>query len=145
VGKKTAKQRLTREFSAGGVVYKGKGWLIIKPAGTDRWQFPKGQIDEGESPGQAALREVMEEGGIEARLVSKIGKTQYFFHLKGKRIFKTVVFFLMEYIKDTKEGPDSEVAKVCFLPFKKAYKKLSFKNDKEILVKAREILDRGIQ
>ena len=143
------KEKLVRGFSAGGVVFKkdGRGfrWLIIKPAGTNRWQLPKGRIDKGEGSETAALREVEEEGGVEVKLVKKIGASQYFFTFQGQKIFKTVVYFLMEYLSDTKDGYDHEVDETLFLPFKEAYEKLTFKDDKEILKRAKEILDSGIQ
>jgi putative (di)nucleoside polyphosphate hydrolase len=40
----------------------------------EAWQMPQGGIDEGEKPGQAALRELWEETGVTADLVSKLGK-----------------------------------------------------------------------
>ena len=149
MAKETRKRKTIREFSAGGVVFKkGKDktrWLIIKPAGANRWQFPKGLIDKGESSKETALREVKEEGGVLAKPLEKIGNIQYFFFFEGKRVFKTVSFYLMEYEKDIKEGPDNEVDKVAFLPFDEAHSLLTFKNDKEMLKKAKELLGTEIQ
>ena len=39
------------------------GHRIRMPAGLARWQMPQGGIDTGETPGQAALRELKEEVG----------------------------------------------------------------------------------
>lgn len=86
-----------------------------------------------------------EEGGVDVRLVDKIGTSQYFFVFKGQKIFKTVIYFLMEYAGDKKEGHDHEVAEVAFVDFDEAFGKLTFKDDKEMLKKGREILERGIQ
>lgn len=86
-----------------------------------------------------------EEGGVDVRLVDKIGTSQYFFVFKGQKIFKTVIYFLMEYLQDKKEGHDHEVAEVAFVDFDEAFGKLTFKDDKEMLKKGREILERGIQ
>lgn len=146
---KSSQKPIAREFSAGGVVFKkGKDktrWLIIKPAGTNRWQLPKGLIDEGETSKETALREVQEEGGVLVKPLEKIGNIKYFFFFEGKRVFKTVSFYLMRYERDTKEGPDEEVDKATFLPFGKAHSFLTFKNDKEMLKKAKEVLDAGVQ
>lgn len=145
------KTPLVREFSAGGVVFKKNkdgsvSWLIINPKDTKRWQLPKGHIDKGESSEVAALREVREEGGLEARLLKKIGNERLFFYFQGKRIFKTVTFYLMEFTKDTKEGfSELEVGETQFLSFKKATELLTFKNDKEILQKGYDFLNRGLQ
>lgn len=147
MAKGTQKQGILREFSAGGVVYKKEAkkikWLIVQPTGTNRWQFPKGKIDKNESSKDTALREVEEEGGVRVEIIEKIGDSRYFFILKGKKIFKTVTFYLLKYLGDTKEGHDWEVEETIFVPYKEAFEKLSFKDDKEILKKAKEVLDRG--
>jgi len=160
---------MKREFSAGGAVFKklkisrearscsaGKNqkpkilWILIKPKGGDkfhdkiRWQLPKGWIDEGETSQEAALREVKEEGGVEAKIVDKIDTIKWFFkdiyQGKGELTLKTVTFYLMEWQKDTKEGPGEETAEVVWLPYEEAYEKLTFKSEKEILEKAKKLL-----
>jgi 8-oxo-dGTP pyrophosphatase MutT (NUDIX family) len=128
-------------FSAGGVVFKGDKVLVIKPKGTDRWQLPKGHIDKGESSKETAVREVEEEGGVKVKPIEKIGDTQYFFVLKGQKIFKKVTFYLMEYIKDLKEGPsEREVEVAKFVPYRQVTDTLSFEDDQGIVKKARQLL-----
>lgn len=153
MGKTTSKEKIKkfeRQFSAGGAVYKTskKGnikWLLIKPTGTDRWQLPKGKIDKGESTIEAALREVKEEGGVETKIIKKIGSSSYFYVFEDTKCFKTVTYFLMELVKKTKEGHDNEIDEVKFEEFEKAHELLSFKDDKNILKKAKEILESPIQ
>ncbi|MDO8551419.1 MAG: NUDIX domain-containing protein [bacterium] len=136
--------KIKREFSAGGVVYKRNGsetlWLVIKPSGSDKWRFPKGWIREGESSKEAAKREVTEEAGIEAEVLEKIGTEQYFFVLKGERIFKIVAFFLMEYREEAKTPVCWETEKVDWLTFEEARERLSFKKEREMLEKGKEML-----
>jgi 8-oxo-dGTP pyrophosphatase MutT (NUDIX family) len=143
------KTSFKREFSAGGAVFKKeKGkvlWLIIKPAGTDRWQLPKGLIDPGEKVEKTALREVEEEGRVKANLIKKIKDITYFYFFEGQKIFKKVTYFLMEYLEDSKQGSDAEVDEARFLPFDEAEKKLTFRNEQEVLKKARGLLNNGIQ
>ena len=71
----------------------------IRPAGRKPpvWALPKGIIDQGEKPEQAALREVTEETGIEARLVTKLGDVRYVYTWAGERVFKVVSFYLFRY------------------------------------------------
>jgi len=147
VGEGKTKEGLRREFSAGGIVFKdnASSWLIIKPAGTDRWQLPKGLIDEGESSKEAALREVEEEGGIKAQIMGKVGEQRYVYYWEGKKVFKTVVYFLMKYISGAENGHDHEVDEALFLPFEEAVKKLTFEKDKEFLKKGKELFKQGIQ
>jgi 8-oxo-dGTP diphosphatase len=152
VGEKTQKvisSKFERAFSAGGVVFKKKdsqiGFLLINPKDTDRWQFPKGLIDKGENSQEAAIREVAEEGGVEARIIEKLDDIKLFYFWEGKRIFKIVTYYLMEYLRDTGNGHDEEIEKVKFLSYEDALKKLTFKNDKDLLKKAKEKLEQGIQ
>lgn len=141
--KEKTKQKISREFSAGGVVFKGDSVLIIRPAGTDRWQLPKGHIDEGESSEKTAVREVEEEGGVKVKLLGKIGNTKYFFVFKGQKVFKNVTFYLMEYVGDLKKGiSEIEVDETKFVPYKKALELLSFKDDREMVKKGRTIVNK---
>jgi len=150
------KKPVKREFSAGGVVYKKENnkvfWLVIQPKGGKRfydkirWQLPKGWIDEGEKSEEAALREVEEEGGVKAKSIEKIDSIRIFFRdvYRGKPkqlVTKVITFFLMEYQEDAKDGPGWETKDIAWLPFKEAHEKLTFKREKEILEKAKRILE----
>lgn len=87
------KSSFKREFSAGGVVFRReKGetmWLIGKHSGYHKWVLPKGLIEKGERGFETATREVEEEMGIRARLVSEkpIHRVQYVYwaDLKDKQ------------------------------------------------------------
>ncbi len=153
---KDQRQSIKRQYSAGGAVFKKEGnqilWLLIQPAGGDefhnkiRWQLPKGWINEGEKTEEAALREVKEEGGVEAKIIKKVGSIKIFFSntFEGKpeeKVLKTITFYLMEFQKEAPDGHDEEVAEIVWLPFEEAKEKLTFKNEKEILTKAKEILE----
>jgi len=64
---------------AGGVVFrpadKGREYLLVRArAATREWVFPKGHIEAGETAEQAALREVLEESGVRANIVARLGE-----------------------------------------------------------------------
>jgi len=70
---------------AGGIVFRRSrrsvSYLLVranKPK--DAWVFPKGHIESGEDAEKAALREVHEEAGIVATIVSFIGRLEYDAH-----------------------------------------------------------------
>jgi len=111
-------------------------WLVIKPKGSEQWRFPKGKIEKGENSSEAALREVKEEGGVEARILNKIDSIKYFFIQEGQKVFKTVTFYLMEYIQEAQGGFCWETEEIAWLPFGEAKEKLAFNNEKKILDKA---------
>jgi len=145
---KGEKEKVKREFSAGGAVFKKiKGetlWLIRKTTASDlfpqqHWMLPKGWINPGEKTEETAVREVKEETGIEAKIVKKIGTERYFYkHPQDGLILKFATYFLMEYQKDFPGGFDSETAEIAWLPYAEAYRRLSF--EKQVLKKARELL-----
>lgn len=139
-------------------------WLVTKQAALsdsihppDIWRLPKGWLDDaGErAPGPlasggkkateeelryAALREVREEGGVEAKIVDKVATIRFFFTSTRGKILKFVTFYLMQYLRDLEGGPDFETEEVAWLPFSEARKRLSYSSEKQILDKAKELL-----
>jgi 8-oxo-dGTP pyrophosphatase MutT (NUDIX family) len=137
-----------REFSAGGVVVRRlRGeWRLaaIRPGGKDKvWALPKGLIGPGESAADAALREVAEETGLEARLVEKLGDVRYVYTWEGERVFKVVSFFLLRYSRGRLGNLPAEfrheVAEARWLPLKDAPQLLSYKGEREMAERALQI------
>jgi len=113
-----------------------------RPAGL--WALPKGQIDEGESGEEAALREIAEETGVTGYSLGKLGDVRYWFIWEGERIFKVVSFFLVRY-KTGKLGeiPDAfrhEVANVRWLPLDEAPHVLAYQGERRVAEKALAVL-----
>jgi len=107
----------------------------------DYWDFPKGHIEKGEEDREAATREIKEETGLgDLKYIEGFKEMiKYFFSFKGEKIFKTVVFYLAETkTKKVKISPEHIGYK--WLNFNKALEQLTFKNAKEILIKAQEFL-----
>ena len=136
------------EYSAGGVVYRhnGKGYeiaVVSRPRHTD-WSLPKGHLEAGETREQAAIREVKEETGLDARIVGELGEVVYFFSKpKGGRVRKSVFHYLMEATSNTLGGPNWEVAEVRMVPISEVYTLLSYENDRTIVRKAQAALEAG--
>ncbi len=125
---------MKREFSSGGVLFKGEEVLLIKnPSGV--WTFPKGNIEKGETPQQAALREVEEETGVKGKILEDLGEISYWYKFRGRKIFKTVRYFLMEYL-DGEPKPSWEVREARFFPAEELLKLLKYKGDIEIFNRA---------
>ena len=158
------------EFSSGGAIYKKIGdkifWLITLSSPSQAypktiWRLPKGWLDdEDNDPGplargerkaneedlrKAAMREVAEEAGVKTEIIKKIGTQKVFFSKSGDKYIKFITFYLMEWKKDIPEGPGFETSKIEWLPLDVALDKLKHKSEKEVLLKAKEILDKGIQ
>ena len=74
-------------------------FAAIRPAGKKPglWALPKGNIGPGEKPDATAIREVEEETGVQASLVTKLGDIRYVYTWAGERVFKVVSFYLLRY------------------------------------------------
>lgn len=94
--------------AAGGFVSDISGrYLFIKRFG--KWDIPKGKIEPGESPADAAVREVMEECGIDRPLLTNSLPTTYHtYMLEGQRILKKTWWFSMKYLGDPETRPQKE-------------------------------------
>jgi len=143
---------MRREFSSGGVLVRrlrGR-WMVaaIRPAGRPPglWALPKGQIDDGESGEETALREIAEETGASGRSLGKLGDVRYQFMWEGERIFKVVSFFLVRYesgkLGEIPEAFRHEVAEVRWLPLDDAPRLLAYQGERRLAEKAIAVLAR---
>ena len=81
--------------AAGGYVQNDKDELLVFYRRSS-WDMPKGKIDPGETPEQAAIREVQEETGlVNLDLKEFIGHTYHTYELKGERILKKTWWYRM--------------------------------------------------
>ncbi|MBI2334358.1 NUDIX domain-containing protein [Candidatus Daviesbacteria bacterium] len=113
--------------------------LLTKHSQNHHWSFPKGLIDPGQTPQEAAVREVKEEGGVEAKIVEKIGYSKYVYSLNDEKIFKIVTYFLMEYVSGDPKDHDWEMEDAGWYEPDEALKQLTFSQDKTLLKKALEM------
>src|SRR5881409_475239 len=132
-----------REFSAGGVVVRGDDTIVIIPvrraaSGRAVVALPKGHIDPGETPIEAAAREVREEAGVETEPVFKLGDVRYWYQRSGRRIAKEVAFFLCEYRSGDPADHDAEVEVARWIPMDEALRTLSYKGEREMVERALE-------
>lgn len=132
---------MKREFSAGGIVFNDQGEVLItQHSQNHHWSFPKGLLDHPEqSTEESALREVREEGGVEAEILDKVGYSKYVYNFNGEKIFKIVTYFLMKYVSGNIEDHDWEVEASGWFEPQEALKQLSFSQDKELFKKALEM------
>jgi 8-oxo-dGTP pyrophosphatase MutT (NUDIX family) len=137
-----------KEVSAGGVVYRrnDSGGLEILLAarrtlkGNIAWGLAKGHIEEGESPEEAAIREVREETGWEAVIEESLGLTKYFYVWESVRIRKTVHFFLMKAVRGDPGQRDDEMEEIRWFPLERALKRAAYRGERDILVRAADLL-----
>ncbi len=125
------------EFSAGGVVVRDDDCVVIVPTrraadGRKVLALPKGHIDPGEAAADAALREVREEAGVKGDIVEKLGDVRYWYMREGKRIAKSVSYFLLEYRSGEPEDHDHEVEDARWMALEQAASELTYKGDRRM-------------
>ncbi len=148
VKKKQPYAKRVDEVSAGGLVIDQsgtKGLLIgrkdLKDLSGERllWSLPKGHIEEGETPEQAAIREVQEETGIESEISKALGVIDFWFMAGGKRIHKTVHHYLFKEVGGVLAPQISEVDDVGWFPLEEVVGLLAYPDEKKLISKAGEL------
>jgi 8-oxo-dGTP pyrophosphatase MutT (NUDIX family) len=131
------------EVSAGGVVYRREDDTIDLALAARRtrrgqlaWGLAKGAIEQGESDEQAAVREVLEETGLEAEVEADLGDIRYFYVWDGVRVRKRVHFFLMHATGGDVANHDSEMEDVRWFPLRTAMKRAAYKGEREVIERA---------
>jgi 8-oxo-dGTP pyrophosphatase MutT (NUDIX family) len=129
--------------SAGGLVVEGSRILLISTQEGRRWQLPKGHIERGESPEQAAVREIEEETGVSGRVIAPLPGVEYWFVEKGRRrVHKRVDYFLLSYVSGSVADFDAhEVSGAEWFSWEEGIAKLSFDNERRVVEAAREIAE----
>jgi 8-oxo-dGTP pyrophosphatase MutT (NUDIX family) len=145
----SAAPREPREFSAGGVVVRGEEVVVIVPRrraadGSRVLALPKGHVDPGETPLEAAAREVREETGIVGEPIGELGETRYWYRRDGRTIGKTVVFFLFAYRGGDIADHDDEVEEARWIGIREAQKQLSHQEERKILSMAAACLGKDL-
>ena len=143
---------MQREFSAGAVVVRrmrGRHWAALVRPRRDHhrpqvWALPKGRLDDGERPLEAAIREAFEETGLRATGEAKLGDVRYVYTWDGERIFKVVSFFLLHAtggrLGDLPPGMEIEVAEARWVPLDEVPAVLAYGGEKDMARKAIEAL-----
>jgi 8-oxo-dGTP pyrophosphatase MutT (NUDIX family) len=166
---------MVREFSAGGVVLRrmSGAWYIAAiepeheavasdaeakaaPSPPRRKRaarklvlaLPKGIVDDGEQPDETAVREVREETGVIASLLTKLADIKYVYVRTWgdrQRVFKIVTFFLLRYqsgrIDDVTPAMRIEVRQALWIPLDEAASKLAYSGERQVVRRALEYLE----
>ncbi len=141
----------TKQDASFGVVplYKSGGKIFvllihqISYRGDRFWIFPKGHAEMGETPEEAALRELIEETGIQNITLRSDFRADVFYSFihEQTRIEKTVSYFIGDCDDDVVAiTQPHEVAELRWCLFEEAYELLTHQNSKDVLKKVEEYL-----
>ncbi len=139
-----SKGRTRNEHSSGGAVISfrdGAAFVaMIATRGRTRWGLPKGAVSQGETSEAAAVREVREETGLEARIVKLLDTIEYFFRAGDTLIRKKVDFYLMQHTGGTLTPQLSEVDDAEWVELGEAIERASFESERKLLEVAQQEL-----
>ncbi|MGD9954553.1 MAG: NUDIX hydrolase [Candidatus Nanopelagicales bacterium] len=147
-----APPRLARveETSAGGLVVDRRGpvaraALIARHDRRGRlvWSLPKGHVEEGETPEDAAVREVEEETGIQGSVLAPLGVIDFWFVAEQRRVHKTVHHYLLDATGGELSDADIEVVEVAWVPLDDVPAQLAYADERRLVAKAQALLDGG--
>ena len=126
-----------RETSFGGVVLRDDEVLVITPAGKRRVTgLPKGGPNPGESGEETAAREVREETGVVATVREPLGDVNYWYRRGGRRVYKTVHFYLFDFVSGSTDDHDHEVEEARWIPLAEARTVLSYPGERALIERA---------
>ena len=131
-----------REISYGGVVVRGSELLAITPRGRSHnlLALPKGGADPDEAPEDTTAREVREEAGVEVRVREEVGRVDYWYRRSGRRIFKSVHFYLCGHVSGDPQPDGVEVSQASWIPLEEAPRRLAYKGERDMAARALSIL-----
>ena len=132
---------LNRSTHGGAVVFKltgeGPRYLLVEAAGTrDRWVFPKGHVEKGETAAATALREVTEEAGVRARPIRRLRRVEQ----KQEGEWISIAYFLMAHAGRT---TPLDKRRIRWLSFDEAIEALDLEKSRRVLRSADRLISLG--
>jgi ADP-ribose pyrophosphatase YjhB (NUDIX family) len=126
------------ETSSGGVVYRWHEevphFLLIKDP-YDNWGLPKGHVEGGETPAEAAIREVAEETGLcELHVVAQLPTIDWYFRDQGRLVHKFCHFFLLQCVGgEAKPQLEEGISECIWKPLDEALLTVTYANARDVL------------
>jgi len=119
-------------MAAGGILERDGQILLVQRPRYEDWSLPKGKLDRGETPLQAAIREVREETGYRVKTMGFAGAFGY--EVKG--VPKVVLYWMM---KPLKQGPildPNEVSEMRWVPVRTAMRLMTYEMERDLVKRA---------
>jgi 8-oxo-dGTP pyrophosphatase MutT (NUDIX family) len=136
------------ERSAGGVVVRaigGEPHILVIRDPYQNWGLPKGHLENGELSGDAAMREVREETGLQDLVLGQeLASIHWYFRAGGRLIHKFCAFYLMTSADGEAKPQEAEGITECvWLPLPAAAARISYDNARDVVNVARDVLGGG--
>jgi len=142
---------VSEEVSAGGLVVDAidgvaQAAVIARRNRNGRleWCLPKGHLESGETPAQAAVREIREETGIQGQVLRHLGTIDYWFAGEQTRVHKVVHHYLLSAVEGTltaQNDPDAEAVAAEWVPLDQLRGRLAYPNERRLVQVASTLLE----
>ena len=131
---------MQHEKSCGAIVYRkfhgNIELLLIKNQNGCHWSFPKGHVEGTETEEETAVREIMEETGIQVALDTSF--RHVITYAPKKETTKDVIYFLARALTYDYTPQEEEIAQIKWVEINHATSILSYDNDRQLVTLAKE-------
>jgi len=129
------------EKSCGAVIWREEGgqrqYLLARHNG-GHWSFPKGHVENEETEEETALREILEETGLNARIDTSFRHQVTYSPKPG--VIKDVIFFIATPTGGSERPQEAEISQLEWFSFQEAAERITYATDEEILLAAEAYL-----
>ena len=132
------------EISSGAVVFTRKEndiYFVIVKSLEGYYGFPKGHIEGNETEEETALREIYEEAGIRAQIITGFRTIDEYPVSNKKDVIKRIIYFVAEYDKQQLCHKEGELEGVYLMKYEKAMETFQFESSKRILNEANKFIE----
>lgn len=131
------------ELRAGGIVFRKlddrvEYLLVTSNSNKNRWIFPAGHVEIGETYEETALREVGEEAGVSATIICKLGNYHYSWYRDNRKTHIDTHLFLMKYMKTLCMNPEGR--QVDFFSYETILNLNLWEESREFMAKAHRVV-----
>ena len=128
---------IVAELAAGAVLLSGSSeeTFLLHEKDEDRWCFPKGHVDPGESLSTAAVREIREETGFtEVSLGQEVAEVSYRFYRPKTRenVHKTTVYFVA-FTRERTPHPEKIFDRTQWVDLETARNRVKYPTDRRVI------------
>ncbi|MCA6071866.1 MAG: NUDIX domain-containing protein [Endomicrobium sp.] len=138
---------MLKEFSCGAVVYKMENnsplFLLVLSKISEKWGFPKGHVENGETEIETAKREIFEETGIKNLKFINNFRQEDVYIIKDATVEKHNIYFLAIAFEEPSGFDKNEISKIEWADISRAEKTLYFSGEREILKLAYKLIIGG--
>lgn len=137
-------------YIAGGVIYNKNKGIVIVNQNHDSWSLPKGHVEIGEEPKNAAIREIWEETGISENKLTYIAPLGFYERMKIKKSelekdeLRTITIYLFTTEEESLHSHSAEIPEVRWVPINEVPDVLTHLKDKKFFKSISPLIEKYV-